>query len=83
MDGSLFIAYNQLLERLQQEGLFNAQWKQPIPPFPQCIGIITATTGGSIRDICTTLARRYPLAEIVIYETIVQGHGQLTYCAKY
>jgi len=72
--GSLFIAYNQLLEQLQQEGLFNAQWKQSIPSFPKCIGILTATTGAAIRDICTTLNRRYPLAEIIIYETIVQGN---------
>lgn len=71
--GSLFIAYNQLLEKLQKEGLFNPQWKQTIPPFPKRIGVLTAATGAAVRDICTTLNRRYPLAEIIIYETIVQG----------
>lgn len=71
--GSLFVAYNQLLEKLQKEGLFNPQWKQPIPKFPKRIGVLTAVTGAAIRDICTTLGRRYPLAEILIYETIVQG----------
>lgn len=71
--GSLFVAYNQLLETLQKEGLFNTQWKQPIPRFPKRIGVLTAVTGAAIRDICTTLSRRYPMAEILIYETIVQG----------
>lgn len=71
--GSLFIAYNQLLEKLQKEGLFDMRWKQPIPTFPERIGVITATTGAAIRDICTTLTRRFPQAEILIYETIVQG----------
>lgn len=71
--GSLFVAYNQLLNQLQQEGLFRVEWKQSLPAFPRCIGVVTAVTGAAIRDICTTLNRRYPLAEIVIYETIVQG----------
>lgn len=71
--GSLFIAFNQLKEQLQKEGLFNTEWKQPIPRFPERIGVLTSTTGAAIRDICTTLKRRYPLAEILIYPTLVQG----------
>ena len=67
--GGLFVAFNQLKERLQKEGLFNPQ----IPQFPKTVGILTATTGAAIRDICTTIARRYPLTEIVIYPTLVQG----------
>ena len=71
--GGLFVAFNQLKERLQKEGLFNANFKQPIPKYPQTIGVITATTGAAIRDICTTIKRRYPQAEILIYPTLVQG----------
>lgn len=71
--GSLFIAFNQLKEQLQKEGLFKTEWKQSIPRFPERIGVLTSTTGAAIRDICTTLKRRYPLAEILIYPTLVQG----------
>lgn len=71
--GSLFVAFNQLKEQLQKEGLFKQEWKQPIPKFPERIGVLTSTTGAAIRDICTTLKRRYPLAEILIYPTLVQG----------
>lgn len=73
--GGLFVAYNQLKERLQKEGLFNPNFKQPIPQFPKTIGVLTATTGAAIRDICTTINRRYPQAEILIYPTLVQGAG--------
>ncbi|MEK5185494.1 exodeoxyribonuclease VII large subunit [Solibacillus sp. FSL W7-1324] len=73
--GGLFVAFNQLKERLQKEGLFNPNFKQPIPQFPKTIGVLTATTGAAIRDICTTITRRYPQAEILIYPTLVQGAG--------
>lgn len=71
--GGLFVAFNQLKERLEKEGLFKREFKQPIPQFPNKVGVITATTGAAIRDICTTIQRRFPVAEIVIYPTIVQG----------
>lgn len=73
--GGLFVAFNQLKERLQKEGLFNPNLKQPIPQYPKTIGVLTATTGAAIRDICTTINRRYPQAEILIYPTLVQGAG--------
>ena len=73
--GGLFVAFNQLKERLNKEGLFNPNFKQPIPKFPKTVGVLTATTGAAIRDICTTITRRYPLAEIIIYPTIVQGEN--------
>src|SRR5690606_12351052 len=73
--GSLFVAFNQLKEKLHKEGLFNPNFKQPIPTFPKAIGVCTATTGAAIRDICTTIKRRFPLAEILIYPTLVQGKG--------
>ena len=71
--GGLFVAFNQLKDRLQKEGLFNPNFKQRIPTFPKTVGVITATTGAAIRDICTTIQRRYPQAEIIIYSTLVQG----------
>ena len=58
----LFIAFNQLKEKLHKEGLFNPNFKQPIPRFPKTIGVFTATTGAAIRDICTTIKRRYPIS---------------------
>ncbi|MEK4426025.1 exodeoxyribonuclease VII large subunit [Solibacillus sp. FSL K6-1523] len=73
--GGLFVAFNQLKEQLQKEGLFNADFKQPIPQFPKTIGILTATTGAAIRDITTTINRRFPQVEILIYPTLVQGAG--------
>lgn len=80
--GGLFIAFNQLKERLQKEGLFNPNFKQPIPLYPQTIGVLTATTGAAIRDICTTIGRRYPQAEICVYPTLVQGAGAAADIAK-
>ncbi|MFC4411156.1 exodeoxyribonuclease VII large subunit [Chungangia koreensis] len=71
--GELYLAFEQLKEKLAKEGLFSPQWKQEIPRFPKKIGVITATTGAAIRDICTTLNRRYPLAEILVYPALVQG----------
>lgn len=73
--GGLFVAFTQLKERLQKEGLFNTQFKQALPAFPQTVGVLTATTGAAVRDICTTIRRRYPQAEILIYPTLVQGAG--------
>lgn len=80
--GGLFVAFNQLKERLQKEGLFNPNFKQPIPLYPQTIGVLTATTGAAIRDICTTIGRRYPQAEICIYPTLVQGASAAADIAK-
>lgn len=80
--GGLFVAFNQLKERLQKEGFFNPNFKQPIPKFPNTVGVLTATTGAAIRDICTTINRRYPLAEIIIYPTVVQGENAAPNIAK-
>ncbi|MET3574800.1 exodeoxyribonuclease VII large subunit [Bhargavaea ullalensis] len=73
--GELYIAFEQLKERLGKEGLFNPQWKQPIPRFPGKVGVVTAPTGAAVRDICTTLARRYPLAEVLLFPAVVQGEN--------
>ncbi len=73
--GDLYIAYEKLKRQLEEEGLFDSQFKKPIPKFPQKIGVATATTGAAVRDIINVITRRYPLAEIVIYPTLVQGVG--------
>jgi exodeoxyribonuclease VII large subunit len=71
--GDYYLAFEQLKEKLAKEGLFHAAHKKPFPRFPQKIAVVTAPTGAAVRDICITLNRRYPLAKIVIYPTLVQG----------
>lgn len=73
--GELFVAFEQLKDKLQKEGLFQDSRKKPIPKFPQKIGVVTAITGAAIRDITTTLNRRYPLAEVLVFPALVQGSG--------
>ncbi len=73
--GALQLAYEQLKERLQQEGLFDPLHKKPLPAFPQQIGVITSPTGAAIRDILHVLKRRYPSAQVIIYPVAVQGNG--------
>ena len=72
-EGALQHAFEQLKKKLSQAGLFDAKNKKPLPAFPKKIAIITSATGAAIRDILTTLKRRYPLAEVCIYPTLVQG----------
>jgi len=71
--GALYLAFEQLKESLGKEGLFDARWKRPLPTFPTKIGVVTAQSGAAIQDICSTIERRYPLAEIILFPTIVQG----------
>jgi exodeoxyribonuclease VII large subunit len=71
--GSLYLAFEQLKKRLESEGLFAAEKKRPIPRFPKAIGVITSPTGAAIRDIITTLQRRYPSIPIFLYPALVQG----------
>lgn len=71
--GALNLAYEQLKEKLQNEGLFNVDFKKPIPQFPQKIGVMTAPDGAAVRDIFSVLKRRYPVAEIVFCPVAVQG----------
>lgn len=73
--GELYIAYERLKKRLESEGLFDERLKKTIPAFPKAVGVITATTGAAVRDIIHVLTRRYPLAEIIIYPSLVQGAG--------
>ncbi|WP_271852509.1 exodeoxyribonuclease VII large subunit [Planococcus maritimus] len=73
--GDYYLAFEQLKEKLNKEGVFNADHKQPLPRFPEKVAVITAQTGAAVRDIITTLKRRYPLAQIVLFPTLVQGQG--------
>lgn len=71
--GSLYLAYEQLKEKLTKEGLFDPQNKKAIPSYPKTIGVITSPTGAAIRDIITTIRRRYPLGKILLLPVLVQG----------
>lgn len=71
--GNLAIAFEQLKERLNEEGLFNPDFKQPIPALPKKIGIVTSADAAALRDILNVLRRRYPLVEVLIAPTLVQG----------
>lgn len=71
--GALYLAYEQLKEKLDKEGLFNLQYKKKIPTYPDVVGVITSRTGAAIRDIITTIKRRFPIAKIIIYPALVQG----------
>ena len=70
--GSLYLAFEQLKKKLSAEGLFNLPKKQ-IPMFPKRIAVVTSIDGAVIRDINTTVRRRYPIAQVVLYPTVVQG----------
>ncbi|WP_199425715.1 exodeoxyribonuclease VII large subunit [Thermaerobacillus caldiproteolyticus] len=71
--GNLYLAYEQLKKRLEAEGLFSPEHKKRIPSFPRYIGVVTSPTGAAIRDIVTTIRRRYPIATIILFPTLVQG----------
>lgn len=71
--GALAIAYEQLLARLRQEGLFDESRKKPIPRYPRSVAVITSPTGAAVRDILGILARRYKLAKIILCPVQVQG----------
>lgn len=73
--GALSLAYEQLKERLEQEGLFSADRKKTLPPYPKKIGVITSPTGAAVRDIIQVTGRRWPMAEIVLKPVLVQGSG--------
>ncbi len=73
--GSLFLAFEQLKQKLEREGLFAEARKRTLPRFPARIGVITSPTGAAVRDIITTLQRRYPSAGILLDPVLVQGAG--------
>ena len=73
--GNLYIAFEQLKKKLKAEGLFDERHKKKIPKIPKKVGIITASTGAAIRDIITTIKRRFPICETILFPTLVQGES--------
>ena len=73
--GDLYKKFLELKDKLYKEGLFDEEHKKNIPKFPKKIGIVTASTGAAIRDIITTIKRRYPLCEVILFPSLVQGIG--------
>ncbi len=80
--GALFEAFERLKARLQQEGMFDAARKRPLPAYPRQIGIVTSPDAAALRDVLTTLRRRMPGIPVVLYPTPVQGKGAAELIAK-
>ena len=73
--GALQRAFEELKQRLADEGLFDAHHKKPLPVYPKKIGVVTSATGAAFQDICQQLRKRYPLAKVLLHPTLVQGEG--------
>lgn len=73
--GALYLAFERLKAKLAAEGLFAAERKRPLPALPRCIGIVTSPAAAALRDVVTTLRRRMPMANVILYPTPVQGEG--------
>ncbi len=73
--GALELAFRQLKEKLSREGLFDPARKRRLPRFPRTIAVVTSPTGAALRDIVQTLARRWPLAKVIVVGVRVQGEG--------
>lgn len=73
--GNLYLEYEKLKKKLSEEGLFDELRKKPIPKYPSKIGIVTASTGAAIKDILSTIKRRYPICETILFPSLVQGAG--------
>lgn len=71
--GNLYLEFEKLKKKLDSEGLFKKEYKKPIPKFPSRIGIITAPTGAAIKDILSTIKRRFPIVETILFPSLVQG----------
>jgi exodeoxyribonuclease VII large subunit len=88
--GDLHVAFEQLKEKLYNEGLFDSKYKKPIPRFPKTIAVITSSAGAAVRDIIRVLGKRYPMAKVIILPVRVQGVeappeivGAIKYANKY
>ncbi len=73
--GELELAFRQLRERLEREGLFDPARKKPLPEYPRQIAVVTSPTGAAIRDVVRTVARRFPCVTLMVYPVRVQGEG--------
>lgn len=81
-DGALRRAFDALKQRLENEGLFDSANKSPIPSPPRQVGVITSPTGAAIRDVLSTLKRRFPALPVIIYPVAVQGENSAIEIAK-
>ena len=73
--GDLTVKFEELKKRLAEQGLFDKEFKKPIPKFPKTIGIVTAPTGAAIRDIISVSKRRNPYISLILFPALVQGEG--------
>ena len=73
--GNLYLEFEKLKKKLKEKGMFDEAHKKPIPKYPKRIGIITAPTGAAIRDILSTIKRRYPICETILFPALVQGEN--------
>ena len=73
--GNLYVLYEQLKKKLHEEGLFDPTHKKKIRRVPRKIGVITASTGAAVRDIISTINKRFPMTEIYLFPTLVQGES--------
>lgn len=73
--GNLYVAFEKLKKKLEQEGLFDPKHKKPIPKIPEKVGIVTASTGAAVRDIISTIRRRFPLCATYLFPCLVQGEN--------
>ena len=71
--GALYVAYEQLKEKLEKEGLFDVSRKKTIPEYPSVVGVVTSPDGAAVHDIINIVSRRYPIAKILLYPSAVQG----------
>ncbi len=73
--GELQLAFERLKQKLASEGLFDVEYKKPIPRYPRTIGIVTSSTGAAIRDILNIIGRRFPALKVILSPAKVQGEG--------
>lgn len=73
--GDLYLEFEKLKKKLDKEGLFDKSYKKQIPKFPKRIGVVTAETGAAIKDIITTISRRWPFCEVILFPSLVQGEN--------
>lgn len=73
--GALYVAFEELKKKLQAEGLFDKEKKKKIKRIPRRVGVVTSPTGAAIKDIITTIKRRYPITEVILFPALVQGEN--------
>jgi exodeoxyribonuclease VII large subunit len=73
--GALYLAFEQLKERLERAGVFDQKHKKPIPAYPKCVALITSPTGAAVRDMIQISGRRNPSVELVVVPVLVQGEN--------